>query len=252
MAEAQVHSTAQDRRRDEAEKPPGRGGSSTASGGNARHGAPAAPGRHLDRRAGGRRRAAGRAAARPLANAAHWMRVIPGLVATHRVIAPDLPGHGASEVTGDGRIDAARVMEWLGGLIEQSCKTPPALVGQLLGGAIAARFASDQRSPAEPARARGHVRPSSVPAGAGVRARLVEFPRAADRAHAHGPLAALRVRPGRAAPTHGRAVASRSKPTTSIVPARRAFRPRLPRSWSSSGCRRLRAATSRASPFRPP
>jgi pimeloyl-ACP methyl ester carboxylesterase len=80
----------------------------------------------------------------PMGNAAHWMGVIPGLVATHRVIVPDLPGHGASEVTDDRRIDADRVMEWLGGLIEQSCKTPPALVGQLLGGAIAARFASEQ------------------------------------------------------------------------------------------------------------
>ena len=80
----------------------------------------------------------------PMANAAHWMRVIPGLAATHRVIAPDLPGHGGSEITGDGRIDVARTMEWLGGLIEQRCKAPPALVGQLLGGAIAARFACDQ------------------------------------------------------------------------------------------------------------
>ena len=26
--------------------------------------------------------------------AAHWMRVIPDLVTTHRVVAPDLPGHG--------------------------------------------------------------------------------------------------------------------------------------------------------------
>ena len=34
----------------------------------------------------------------PSGYAAHWMRVIPELVATHRVIAPDLPGHGASEV----------------------------------------------------------------------------------------------------------------------------------------------------------
>lgn len=72
--------------------------------------------------------------------AAHWMRVIPGLVATHRVIAPDLPGHGASEV-GDGLLDAERVLAWLGELIEHTCTSPPALVGQLLGGAIAARFA---------------------------------------------------------------------------------------------------------------
>src|SRR5919197_5155852 len=36
---------------------------------------------------------------------AKWMRVIPDLVTTHRVIAPDLPGHGASEVPGE-RLDA--------------------------------------------------------------------------------------------------------------------------------------------------
>jgi pimeloyl-ACP methyl ester carboxylesterase len=80
----------------------------------------------------------------PMANATHWMRMIPGLVATHRVIVPDLPGHGTSEVTGEGRIDSGHVMEWLGGLIEQTCKTQPALVGQLLGGAIAARYACEQ------------------------------------------------------------------------------------------------------------
>lgn len=78
----------------------------------------------------------------PGAYAAHWMRVIPGLVATHRVVAPDLPDHGASEV-GDGALDADRVWTWLGELIEQTCASPPALVGQLLGGAIAARFASN-------------------------------------------------------------------------------------------------------------
>ncbi len=72
--------------------------------------------------------------------AAHWLGVIPGLVASHRVIAPDLPGHGASEV-GGGPLDAARVLAWLGELIERTCDAPPALVGQLLGGAIAARFA---------------------------------------------------------------------------------------------------------------
>ena len=30
----------------------------------------------------------------PMANATHWMGIIPGLVETHRVIVPDLPGHG--------------------------------------------------------------------------------------------------------------------------------------------------------------
>nr|WP_218836306.1 alpha/beta fold hydrolase [Halobaculum salinum] len=71
-----------------------------------------------------------------------WMRVVPDLVATHRVIAPDLPGHGDSEVT-DDRLDADGVLAWLDALIEQTCREPPALVGHLLGGAIAARFAAD-------------------------------------------------------------------------------------------------------------
>src|SRR3954447_5771871 len=73
---------------------------------------------------------------------AKWMRVIPELVTTHRVIAPDLPGHGASQVP-DGPLDADRVLAWLGELIEQTCTSSPVLVGHLLGGAIAARFATD-------------------------------------------------------------------------------------------------------------
>jgi pimeloyl-ACP methyl ester carboxylesterase len=74
--------------------------------------------------------------------AAHFMRMIPQLLATHRLIVPDLPGHGASEVR-DGVLDVDRVLAWLGALIEQTCSDKPALVGQLLGGAIAARFASE-------------------------------------------------------------------------------------------------------------
>jgi FAD/FMN-containing dehydrogenase/pimeloyl-ACP methyl ester carboxylesterase len=74
----------------------------------------------------------------PAGYAAHWMRVIPDLVAAHRVIAPDLPGHGASFVDGD--LDA---VAWLGELIERICPSPPVLVGYALGGAIAARFSTD-------------------------------------------------------------------------------------------------------------
>jgi pimeloyl-ACP methyl ester carboxylesterase len=55
--------------------------------------------------------------------AAHWLRVIPGLVTTHHVIAPDLPGRGISEVT-DGLLDAGRLRTWLGELIEQTCASP--------------------------------------------------------------------------------------------------------------------------------
>ncbi len=76
----------------------------------------------------------------PGGSAVHWTWVIPQLVATHRVIAPDLPGQGSSLVA-DGPIDAARVLAWLGELIERTCPSPPALVGYALGGGIAARFA---------------------------------------------------------------------------------------------------------------
>jgi pimeloyl-ACP methyl ester carboxylesterase len=79
----------------------------------------------------------------PAACAAHWMRVIHGLVGTHRVIAPDLPGHGASVVI-DGALPASRVLEWLGSVIERTCAAPPTLVGHLVGGAIAARFAIER------------------------------------------------------------------------------------------------------------
>ena len=72
--------------------------------------------------------------------AAVWMRVIPELVTTHRVIAPDLPGLGASELS-DGRPDVNSVLTWLDELIEQTCAIPPVLVGKGPGGALAARFA---------------------------------------------------------------------------------------------------------------
>lgn len=74
--------------------------------------------------------------------AAIWIKVVPDLVRTHRVIVPDLPGHGASAVT-EGRLDADTVVTWLDELIEQTCRgRPPVLVGHLLGGAIAARYAA--------------------------------------------------------------------------------------------------------------
>lgn len=77
----------------------------------------------------------------PGESAVKWVRVMPELARDHRVIAPDLPGHGASEVT-DGPLDADRTLAWLGELIERSCPTPPVVVGQVIGGAIAARFAA--------------------------------------------------------------------------------------------------------------
>lgn len=73
--------------------------------------------------------------------AAEWLRVIPDLVTTNRVVAPDLPGHGASQPI-DGPPELDRMLAWLDDLIECTCATPPVLVGQILGGAIAARYAS--------------------------------------------------------------------------------------------------------------
>src|SRR6266498_5322413 len=69
-----------------------------------------------------------------------WLPVAADLVRTHRVVAPDLPGLGASEVPDDPP-DAAGVLAWLGELIQRTCATPPVLVGASLGASIAARFA---------------------------------------------------------------------------------------------------------------
>jgi pimeloyl-ACP methyl ester carboxylesterase len=77
----------------------------------------------------------------PGAYGAAWLRVLPQLTTTHHVVAPDLPGHGASGPI-DGAQDVDRTLAWLGELIERTCPTPPILLGQIFGGAIAARFAS--------------------------------------------------------------------------------------------------------------
>jgi len=80
----------------------------------------------------------------PGEHAARWFTVIPDLQSTRRVIAPDLPGHGASGMFAwDPDIDA--VTGWMEDLIECTCAEPPVLVGHLLGGAVAARFAAARR-----------------------------------------------------------------------------------------------------------
>jgi pimeloyl-ACP methyl ester carboxylesterase len=74
--------------------------------------------------------------------AAAWVSIVPDLVTTYHVVAPDLPGLGVSEVP-EGPPGADTVLAWLGELIDKTCATPPALVGISLGGQVAARFAAD-------------------------------------------------------------------------------------------------------------
>lgn len=75
--------------------------------------------------------------------AAKWRWIMPELCERHRVVAPDLPGHGASGTAAEG-LDADRVLDWLGELVERTCPSAPVLVGQIVGGAIAARFAAER------------------------------------------------------------------------------------------------------------
>jgi pimeloyl-ACP methyl ester carboxylesterase len=72
-------------------------------------------------------------------HAVKWMRLIPLLVRRYHVVAPDLPGHGSSEVAAP--LERDRVLAWLGELLEQTCAGPVTLIGQTVSGAIAARFA---------------------------------------------------------------------------------------------------------------
>lgn len=69
-----------------------------------------------------------------------WLRVIPGLVGTHRVIVPELPGIGGSDLP-DGPYDVDVALRWLSSLVEQTCDSPPVLVGKGPAGALALRFA---------------------------------------------------------------------------------------------------------------
>jgi pimeloyl-ACP methyl ester carboxylesterase len=79
----------------------------------------------------------------PGAYAAHWLHIIPTLATTHRVIAPDLPGHGESGMF-VGSLNPELLSGWVDDLIECTCAVPPLLVGATLGGAIAARFAGNR------------------------------------------------------------------------------------------------------------
>jgi pimeloyl-ACP methyl ester carboxylesterase len=76
----------------------------------------------------------------PGESAVWWMRVIPNLVKKFKVIVPDLPGHGSSGSPGE-KLNKKTVLDWLDELLHKTCTKPPVLVGHVVGGAIAARYA---------------------------------------------------------------------------------------------------------------
>lgn len=64
---------------------------------------------------------------------ASMLPLIPALAKDHRVLAPDLPGHGGTEATGDAH--AARYLgDWLTAFLRETCDRPAVLVGNSLGG----------------------------------------------------------------------------------------------------------------------
>jgi pimeloyl-ACP methyl ester carboxylesterase len=79
----------------------------------------------------------------PGAYAAHWVSIVPSLARSHRVIAPDLPGHGESGMFASP-LNPDLLSGWVEDLIDCTCAAPPVLVGSTLGGAIAARFAAER------------------------------------------------------------------------------------------------------------
>src|SRR5690606_17757741 len=81
----------------------------------------------------------------PGAYAAQWTDVIPDLLTAHRVVAPDLPGHGATASAATA--DVGELADWLNELIRCTCAVPPVLIGHTLGGAIAAHFAGTRDTP---------------------------------------------------------------------------------------------------------
>jgi pimeloyl-ACP methyl ester carboxylesterase len=64
---------------------------------------------------------------------ASMLPLIPALAKDHRVLAPDLPGHGGTDATGDAH--AARYLgDWLTAFLRETCERPAVLVGNSLGG----------------------------------------------------------------------------------------------------------------------
>ena len=68
-----------------------------------------------------------------------WAPVFDRLAATHRVVAPDLPGLGESEPL--PALDADSFASWLRGVLQAVGLGRPTVMAHSLGGSLAARFA---------------------------------------------------------------------------------------------------------------
>ena len=76
--------------------------------------------------------------------ATHSWRALLGLLATHgRVLAPDLPGHGFTDMPQPGRMSLPAMAHLLGGMLERLEFAPDVVVGHSAGAAIAARMCLD-------------------------------------------------------------------------------------------------------------
>lgn len=73
------------------------------------------------------------------AGALLWWRVLPELCGRYRVLAPDLPGLGASEPM--DTVDAGGFARWLRRLIDAACDEPPTVIAHSMPAALTARFA---------------------------------------------------------------------------------------------------------------
>jgi len=75
-----------------------------------------------------------------------WAPVLPRLLASYLVIAPDLPGLGES-IVNHGEIGPDLAVPWLTALIRETCTEPPIVVGFSLGGSFAARLGVANTTP---------------------------------------------------------------------------------------------------------
>ncbi|TAM89440.1 MAG: alpha/beta fold hydrolase [Jatrophihabitans sp.] len=73
---------------------------------------------------------------------ASMLPLIPVLSRTHRVLAPDLPGHGGSQAR-PGAHGATYLGNWLSAFLRETCDAPAVVVGNSLGGRTALQAALD-------------------------------------------------------------------------------------------------------------